>query len=172
MAEIVIQRFNAKAIRAHRSGLVDLLRDAVENGASVSFLPPLSEHDALAWWLKVAEQVLTEERIVIVATQADRVVGCVHVVPATVPNGVHRAEVQKVLVHTEARRQGIARQLMVEMEQIAREAGIKLLMLDTVKDSAGEQLYQGLGWTKIGVVPRFALLDGYLIDTVYYYKEL
>jgi GNAT superfamily N-acetyltransferase len=75
-------------------------------------------------------------------------------------------------VHTDARRRGIARQMMTEMEQIARDAGLKLLMLDTQKGGAAEILYKELGWTTLGVVPRFALLDGYLIDTVYFYKEL
>ena len=93
---------------------------------------------------------------------------------ATPPNQPHRAEVTKLLVHPEARRQGIARQLMVALEETARSARRTLLTLDTWTGSHAEQLYRSLGYTVVGVIPRYARgsitkeLDG----TTIMYKEL
>lgn len=63
----------------------------------------------------------------------------------------------KLLVHPDGRRQGIGRALMTRLEEVARAAGQRLLILDTAEGSAAQRLYQSLGWTLLGVVPRFAL---------------
>jgi hypothetical protein len=47
-----------------------------------------------------------------------------------------------------------------------------LLVLDTA-DSHAEKLYASLGWTRLGVVPDFALLpDGRFCDTTFFFKKL
>ncbi len=104
----------------------------------------------------------------------DRVVGCVHLVLAMQPNGRHRAEVQKVLVLNSARRQGIATRLMYAIEDEARAVGRHTLVLDTERYSAGEKLYERVGYTRVGVIPQFALdsTGSQLIDTVFFYKLL
>ena len=171
---ITIQRFGANDIRAHQAEFVDLLRDVVDHGASVNFLAPLDPAEAAAFWEKVADWVAAGERILIAALDGDRVVGSAQLVLAQQANGQHRAEVQKVFVHSRARRQGIATKLMYAIEDEARAAGRSLLVLDTERGSAGEQLYERVGYTRVGVIPGFALNhDGsQLIDTVLFYKQL
>ena len=113
-------------------------------------------------------------RRILVARQNGRIVGTVQLDLDTPPNQPHRAEVTKLLVHPEARRQGIARQLMVALEEAARSARRTLLTLDTWTGSHAEQLYRSLGYTVVGVIPRYARgsitkeLDG----TTIMYKEL
>lgn len=93
--------------------------------------------------------------------------------PSWAPNQPHRADVAKLIVHRRARGRGIARALMQELERHARKQGFTLLLLDTCKGSAAEQLYSSLGWTRVGEVPRFALNpDGTPCDTVFFYKQL
>ncbi len=169
---MTIQRFNADDIRAHLDEFVDLLRDVVDHGASVNFLAPLDPAEAAAFWAKVADAVDAGERILIAALDADQVVGSAQLVLAMQPNGQHRAEVQKVFVHSRARRQGIATQLMGQIEDEAGAAGRSLLVLDTEGGSAGEKLYERVGYTRVGVIPKFALNhDGStLIDAVFFYK--
>jgi hypothetical protein len=62
------------------------------------------------------------------------------------------------------------------MEQVEREAlqeGKTLLVLDTVTGDDAERLYERLGWTKVGVIPGYALYpDGRLCDTTYFWKAL
>jgi GNAT superfamily N-acetyltransferase len=73
------------------------------------------------------------------------------------PNQPHRADVGKLLVHPDARRRGIARALMLALEDLARSAGRSLLTLDCVTGAPAEGLYRSLGYVEIGVVPGFAL---------------
>jgi ribosomal protein S18 acetylase RimI-like enzyme len=72
------------------------------------------------------------------------------------PNQRHRAEVAKLLVHPDARRRGIARDLMAAIEEIARQEGRTLLTLDTRTGDAAEPLYRDMGYRTAGVIPGYA----------------
>ena len=155
--------------------LSDVLHAVVHTGAGVSFVVPFSHADARAFWLEtVLPRATAETRRVLVARQHGRIVGTVQLDLATPPNQPHRAEVTKLLVHPGARRQGIARQLMIALEETARSARRTLLTLDTWTGSHAERLYRSLGYTVVGVIPRYARgsitkeLDG----TTIMYKEL
>jgi GNAT superfamily N-acetyltransferase len=171
---ILIRRFSAQDILTHKTEFVELLRDAVDGGSSVNFIAPLDLELAAAAWDRWAGEAEAQQRIVLAALEADRVVGCVHLVPATQPNGLHRAEVQKVLVHSRVRRQGIATQLMHAIEDEARAVRRSLLVLDTQKNSAAEILYERMGYVHMGVTPQFALdsTGQQLIAAVFFYKLL
>jgi GNAT superfamily N-acetyltransferase len=111
---------------------------------------------------------------VILAARDERgIVGTVQLQPSWAPNQPHRADVAKLIVHRRGRRRGIARLLMEELERHAREQRFTLLLLDTCKGGAAEQLYSSLGWIRVGEVPHFALNpDGTWCDTVFFYKQL
>jgi len=157
---------------AHVRQLADVLVDCVEGGASVSFMLPLARERALAFWRHVAEGVASGERALLVAEDAQGIVGTVQLVLAQPENQPHRAEVSKMLVHRRARRQGVGALLMQAAEQLAREHGKTLLVLDTSSAEA-ERLYARLGWTRVGVIPGFALLPGGApCDTTYFYRTL
>ena len=49
---------------------------------------------------------------------------------------------------------------MQALEREAVAAGFRLLVLDSKRGDAGEQLYRALGWTVVGTIPRFALDTG------------
>ena len=62
---------------------------------------------------------------------------------------------------------------MAVVETTARKAGKTLLVLDTVTGDSAERLYQRMGWTRLGVIPNYALYpDGRLCDTTVFYKDL
>jgi hypothetical protein len=62
---------------------------------------------------------------------------------------------------------------MEEVERQALAEGRTLLVLDTVTGDDAERLYDRLGWTKVGVIPGFALYpDGRPCDTTVFYKAL
>jgi ribosomal protein S18 acetylase RimI-like enzyme len=90
------------------------------------------------------------------------------------PNQQHRAAVAKLLVHPAARRHGVARALMIALEEIARSEGRSLLTLDTVSGSNAELLYRSLDYNTVGIIPRFArsALTPELEGTTIMYKEL
>ena len=153
--------------------LIVLLQDAVDSGASVGFLAPLAEVDAYHYWMKAFVQLSEKSRIILAAIHNGTIVGSVQLELASMPNGAHRAEVQKLLVLRSWRRQGIGLALMTAIEQAARQAGRTLLVLDTRLGDAAEQLYTRMGYTRVGVIPRFAMSSAGTLDaTVVFSRQL
>jgi ribosomal protein S18 acetylase RimI-like enzyme len=155
--------------------LADILHAVVHGGAGVSFVVPFSMEEARAFWTeRVLPGVLANTRRVLVARWGARIVGTVQLDLAVPPNQQHRAEVTKLLVHPDARRHGIARALMIAAEAVARSDGRTLLTLDTWTDSPAEALYRSLGYTVVGVIPRYARpsLTPELEPATIMYKEL
>lgn len=168
----MIERLTPPVDESDLEALADLLVDAVESGAAVSFLA-LTRAQALAWWRGLLAAPGTDP-IVLVARDAGGIVGCVQLHPSRAPNQPHRADVAKLIVHRRGRRQGVGRRLMHAVEREAAAAGYALLVLDSKRGDAGERLYRALGWTVVGTIPRYALdTDGVTPhDTVVFYKEL
>jgi len=153
--------------------LAELLQDAVDNGASVGYLAPLSAADAAAYWSPLIAGLDPAQRRLLVAVVDGVLAGTVQLVLETRPNGNHRAEVAKLLVHTEYRRRGIATALMHALELEARAAGRTLLVLDTQTGEPAEGLYLALGYVRTGIVPGYARNpDGRLAPTSFMYKVL
>ena len=168
-----IERLSEEEARPHLQQLAALLQDSVHNGSSVGFLPPVTRETAEEYWLETLSEVAQGKRILLVASEDGRVMGSVQLALAARQNGLHRAEVQKVLVHTDFRRRGLARELMLAAEEAARSAGRTLLVLDTEQGSPAERLYEKCGYTRSGVIPQYALnTEGSLITTVVFYKLL
>jgi GNAT superfamily N-acetyltransferase len=154
-------------------GLAELLIDCVEGGASVSFMHPLSRHTAVAFWRRVAEGVSRGERALLVAEDDGGIVGTVQLVLDQPENQPHRADLSKMLVHRRARRHGLGAALMRAAEDLGRECGKSLLVLDTVTGGDAERLYSRLGWQRCGVIPGYALMPrGGLCATTYFYRAL
>lgn len=168
-----IQLLNPIEMQAALPDFVDLLCATVDDGASVGFLPPLSTQEAEAYWQSVLSDMAQSKLLLWGARQHGRVMGTVQLHPVLKPNGRHRAEVAKLLVHPHSRRQGIARALMVALEQEAILRGRTTLVLDTRQGDPSELLYTRLGYVKAGVIPHFARNgEGTLDPTVFYYKWL
>lgn len=122
-------------------GLRSLLIDAVQHGASVGFLAPLSAQAAARYW----EQVLWSlcANLYLWIAEAEGVfVGSVQLLACEQENGRHRAEIQKLLVLQSQRGHGIASQFMHEAEAFARSRDRTLLVLDTQVGSPAESIYR------------------------------
>ena len=158
---------------AEMDGLSAVLIDCVEGGASVSFMAPLTRERSMAFWRKVADDVAARRRALLVAEDAEGICGTVQLVLDLPENQPHRADLAKMLVHRRARRRGLGAALMRAAESMARDCGRTLLVLDTVTGDSAERLYTRLGWTRVGVIPRFALMpDGAPCATTYFYRDL
>lgn len=154
-------------------GLADVLIDCVEGGASVSFMHPLPRSRALEFWRRIARGVTAGERALLVAEDAEGVCGTVQLVLDEPENQPHRADLAKMLVHRRARRRGLGAALLRAAETTARECGKSLLVLDTVTGGDAERLYEQLGWVRVGVIPRYALMPrGEPCDTTVFYRDL
>src|SRR5688572_19435533 len=155
--------------------LADVLHAVVHDGAGVSFVVPFSTDEARVFWVdRVLPGLQSGTRRVVVARRDARIVGTAQLEFARPPNQQHRAEVAKLLVHPDARRQGVARALMAALEELALSEGRTLLTLDTWTGGSAELLYQSLGYVTVGTIPRFARgsLTPELESTTIMYKEL
>jgi acetyltransferase len=157
-----------------RNSLIELLRDSVEGGASVGFLAPLKRELAEAFWRDMLSEAQSPYRVMLVAlTEDGSIAGSVQLALGQKENGRHRAEVQKLLVHSRYRNQGLGRRLMDAIEHEAQQRGITLLVLDTIEGELAEQLYLKLGYVRVGEIPNYASFpDGRLWATVVFYKQL
>ena len=179
LGSIGLVSLNTSAYNRAIQALAVLLVDAVDSGASVNFLSGLTEAEAAAWWQARTELVVDGTMTVLVArdivsagevdSMGGRIIGSALVVRSRNSNSPHRAEVQKVLVHSSRRRHGLGRALMLAVEAMARADGRWLLVLDT----QAEPFYRSLGWQELGTMPNHSLrADGTLAPTVFFWKDL
>ena len=170
-APITSRRLAPAEAQAAASALADVLLDCVASGASVSFMADLTRADAEAFWREQARA--GDERAILVAEDDLGICGVVQVIPAWPPNQPHRADISKMLVHRRGRRRGAAEALLAAAEGAARDMNRTLLVLDTVTGGAAEALYAKRGWTRVGVIPDYALMpDGAMSATTVFYKTL
>jgi GNAT superfamily N-acetyltransferase len=155
-------------------GLAEILADAVADGSSLGFLSPFDRDAAAAWWRSQAPAV-SGGSLLLWAARDGRgdVLGTVGLACPGKPNGRHRAEVVKLMVHRRARGRGLGRALLATAEEAAVRSGISLLMLDTESGSVAEHLYHAAGWTRYGVVPGYAADPaGTPRECSFFYKRL
>lgn len=170
---IRIRRVHSEPGMAER--LAEVLMDCVEGGASIGFMSPLSKDHAIRFWQGVLSSVARKERLLLIAESEDshRVVGTVQVLLTSSDNQPHRAEILKMQVHRDARRQGVGEALLRAAEWLALQHGKTLLVLDTVSGGDAERLYLRLGWNRCGEIPNYALWPrGGFCSTAIYYKAL
>lgn len=168
-----IEILEIKEIGDHEEGLSLLLEDSVNNGASIGFLAPIEKNEVVNYWREVNSKLVQGNSRLWIAIQQGKIVGSVQLSLVSKKNGVHRAEVEKLMVLTSARKQGIATLLMNELEKFAREKDLRLLVLDTREGDVSELLYSKIGFVRVGVIPNFALSSNGSYDgTAIYYKKL
>src|SRR5262245_46925546 len=154
-------------------GLVGLLKDAVDSGASVGYLPPLAEAEGEAYWRGVVDEVRRGSCVLLGARDADgTLVGTAQLLLAMRPNGSHRAEVAKVVVHTEARRRGIGRALMLALGERARRRRRTPLVPVPRGGHPSDQLHTSVGYTLAGVIPRYAQSANGALDPSAFYSRV
>jgi acetyltransferase len=170
---ITIERITPASIHKIIPSLTALLQNAVEHGASIGFLLPISDQEALDYWNEVAKAIEDPHRILLIARADNEVTGTVQLDMASRANGSHRAEIIKLMVHTSFRQKGIAQMLINSIEQEAARAGRTTLVLDTREGDVSEKLYTKLGYQRAGTIPQYARsTNGELHTTVFMFKLL
>ncbi|MCC5976913.1 MAG: GNAT family N-acetyltransferase [Salinarimonas sp.] len=140
--------------------LAGILHACVNDGAAVSFILPFGFEDASAFWRdSILPQVASGATILLAARDnADgRLVGTIQLGIDTPANQPHRADLKKLLVHPRARRRGIARALITQLENVARACGRSMITLDTRTGDVAEPLYRAMGYEVAGIIPDYSL---------------
>ncbi len=168
-----LEVMNGKPAERDLRALGQLLAATVASGEAVSFLAPLTLDAAMAWWRELFASASERMRLIVARDGVD-IVGTVQLQLARAPNQPRRGEVMKLLVHRTVQGRGLGTELMTAIEDVARTSGLALLTLDTKRGTTAERLYVRLGWTRVGVIPEFALdPDGVTPhDAVVFYKRM
>lgn len=160
-------------IETHLSDLSALLTDCVESGGSVGFIAPLSEHEANNYWRSIQPSLTEGSRYLLIAREQGQITGAIQLALCQKKNGLHRADVEKLMVHTAFRRQGIARQLLNALESLAAKQRRTLLVLDTRTGDSASLLYRSEGYQQVGTIPEYVTnAAGEMESTTYFYKLL
>jgi GNAT superfamily N-acetyltransferase len=164
--DVRIEELDAAGIDAHAGELAQLLLDAHASDMALGLRAPLTHERAALAWREL-------HGIVLAAFEGDVVVGAVCLTRASAENGQHRAEVQKLVVRADARGGGIGTRLLDAAAERARSEGITLLWLTTHAGTRSDAFYERIGWTRVGVIPDYALLpSGTLAANAFFYKQL
>lgn len=154
---MTIRLLQATEAAARLDELFEVLWGCVTEGASIGFTERDNPQPVRHFWQQQLPALAAGDKHLLVAEQEGKVVATVMLVTAMPPNGLHRAEVCKLLVHPTARRTGLARQLMQRVEALAQSLQRELLVLDTRVGDAASALYDSLGWQESGIIPAYAL---------------
>ncbi|MFW0697425.1 N-acetyltransferase family protein [Pantoea sp. R13S299] len=164
---------SATQAQQHLGELTHVLQGCVADGASIGFIDAEDIEVMTLFWQQWIASITGGDSELLVARQQGRIVATVIINRSVMPNGRHRAEISKLLVHPQARRQGIARELMQRAEQRAHEQGKTLLVLDTRSGDVASDLYLSLGWQVAGSIPFYAESTAGVLDaTTVMYKVL
>jgi GNAT superfamily N-acetyltransferase len=153
--------------------LVSVLRETVNGGSPLGFVPPITPTQAREYWLSLRPELYAGSRVLLATFAERRVIGSGQLRLPTVPNGLHRAEVQKVFVSNARRGRGIGRVLVAALHDAARQQGRNLLLLNTRRGGRAEAFYRRLGYREVGVVPGYTMgPSGERYDSMALYQQL
>lgn len=154
--------------------LTTLLIETVAHGGSVSFMHPLAEDEARAFWEGSLAAAAAGKRIVLGAfDDAGTLAGTVTLLLDLPPNQPHRAEIAKMMTGVGYRGRGVARALLAEAEKFAQQHRRTLITLDTAEDEGAAGFYEKAGYQRTGLIPGFALKPhGGLTGTIIFWKQL
>jgi len=152
---------------------VELLRETVDGGSLLGFLPPLPPEQARDYWLSLRADLRAGTRVLLAALDGARLVGTGQLVCSQLPATRHRAELQKICVARDRRGCGIGAMLLSALHTAALQRGRSLLMLNTRHGSPAQRLYRRFGYDEAGVVRGYMRdAHGQRYDSVVMVREV
>ena len=92
LADVQIEQLHTTV--EHMEELSELLIQVVEDGASIGFLPPIELSEAMDYW----EEVINPDVLLFVAKKNNRIIGSIQLHLSSKQNGLHRAEIAKLII--------------------------------------------------------------------------
>ena len=152
--------------------LCDAADAAIKAGGGFGWLRAPPRHIMEAFWRGV---LLVPERRLFVARLDGTICGSAQLMrpPRNNEAQAFAAQMMSNFIAPWARGHGLARQLVVAVEDAARALGFSILNLD-IRDTqtAAIQLYESLGYERWGTHPVYARVDGQSLPGHFYFKRL
>ncbi len=157
---------------ADRHDLCDAAEAAIRDGGGFGWLTPPLRNVMEAYWKGV---LLVPERSLIVGRLDGVIAGSalIEAPPKSNEARAHTAHLTSHFVAPWARGHGVARALLVAVENAARQQGRHILELDVREtQEAALQIYRQYGYTEWGRHPFYAMVDGRPVAGLFFYKQL
>ncbi len=152
--------------------LCDAAEAAILDGGGFGWLAPPPRHVMEAYWKGV---MLVPERVLVLGRVDGTVAGSAQLqrTPKNNEAQAFTGQLTTFFVAPWARGHGLARALVLAVEEAARTAGVRALNLDVRETQARAiAVYEQLGYRRWGSNPRYAWIDGRWYAGHYYVKDL
>ncbi len=152
--------------------LCDAAEDAIKAGGGFGWLAAPPRHIMEAYWRGV---LLVPERNLFVGRLDDTICGSAQLARPPRNNEAQSfaAQLTSNFIAPWARGHGLAKRIVLAVEEAARAAGFDILNLDVrATQEAAIQLYESLGYRRWGVHPAYARVAGVTLPGYFYYKRL
>ena len=152
--------------------LCDAAEAAILDGGGFGWLTPPPRHVMETYWKGV---LVVPERALLVARLDSTIAGSAQLVRAPRNNEAQAlvGQLTTSFIAPWARGHGLARMMVVAIEDAARAAGHKVLNLDVREtQDAAIKLYESLGYTRWGSNPHYARVEHSWVTGHHYYKDL
>jgi ribosomal protein S18 acetylase RimI-like enzyme len=166
---ISVERLAAFA-KTDLSDLCDAADSAIQAGGGFGWVRPPPRHVFESYWKGT---LLVPERQLFVGRLDGTIAASAQMARPARNNEAQAfsATLMTSFVAPWARGHGLAKLVTLAVEDAARESGAHLINLDIREtQTAAIQLYETLGYTRWGVHPYYAKVDGKLIRGFFYYK--
>lgn len=168
----MIKTLSLRELDAALPTFIELLREAVDGGASLGFHAPLASADALKYWQSLRPEMESGSRVLLAACVQGRIVGSGQLSLAPWSNSKHRASIEKLFVSAALRGRGIGKALVAALQDAARLRGRSLLLINARRSDPAELLYKRMGYREFGVIPGYTVdPSGQRHDNVCMYRE-
>jgi len=152
--------------------LCDAAEEGIKAGGGFGWLTPPPRPVMESFWRGV---LLIPDRMLFVGRLDGVIAGTAQLLRPARNNEAqaHGAAMTTHFVAPWARGHGLARAIVLAVEDAARTAGALVLNLDVREtQEAAIQLYQSLGYSGWGTHPRYARVDGRWVAGLYLWKDL
>ncbi|MFO6300685.1 GNAT family N-acetyltransferase [Rahnella selenatireducens] len=141
-----IVMLNAATLPIYRGELAQLLVDANSEGGSAGFPYAMELIDAEDSFNDLRPALAQNERLLWIARDERGVIGTVQLDLTHLADLPHEAEINTLLVRAHARRHGVGRLLMRELENTAQNLRCTVLSSDMQSGSEAEAFYRAQGY--------------------------
>ncbi|MFU2315566.1 GNAT family N-acetyltransferase [Rahnella sp. PCH160] len=145
-AAMKIVMLNAATLPVYRDELAQLLVEANSLGNSTGFPYATEQKDAEDSFNDLRPSLSQNERLLWIARDEQGVIGTVQLDLTHPADSPHEAEINTLLVCVRARRRGVGRLLMRELENAAQDLRCTVLSSDMESGSEAEAFYRAQGY--------------------------
>lgn len=165
-----IVMLNAATLPVYRDELAQLLVEANNLGGSAGFPYTMEKKDAEDSFNDLRPALSQNERLLWIARDEQGVIGTVQLDLTHPTDSPHEAEISTLLVCARARRRGVGRLLMRELENTAQDLRCTVLSSDMQSGSEAEAFYRAQGYRCAALKPDTVRYSRK--NEVVYYKRL